>query len=199
MKIEYTEKDLKLFSKNVAKRFEDKQISGPIHLCGGNEKQLIEIFKRIDKDDWVFSTHRNSYHALLKGINIDYLNELIDDGRCMHVFSKYHNFFTSAIVGGCCAISVGVAKALKLEGSLRRVWCFVGDGAVDTGRFYEAWRYTVCHNLPLTFVVEDNGMSVETPIKERWNATMKLPPNHITMYKYRRKYPHTGSGKWVSF
>ena len=44
-----------------------KKIKGPIHLSGNNENQLIKIFKKINKQDWVFVGWRNHYHALLKG------------------------------------------------------------------------------------------------------------------------------------
>ena len=45
------------------------KIKAPIHLSGNNENELIKIFKKVNKkNDWVLSTWRNHYHALLKGI-----------------------------------------------------------------------------------------------------------------------------------
>jgi len=57
-------KDLIDFEKKVQKVYEAGEINAPVHLSGNNEDQLIGIFKKIDKDDWVFSNWRNHYHAL---------------------------------------------------------------------------------------------------------------------------------------
>ena len=65
--MKWTKTKLMNFEKSIADDFERGKINCPLHLCGGNEDQLIEIFKDIDEEDYVFSTHRNHYHYLLKG------------------------------------------------------------------------------------------------------------------------------------
>ena len=60
------------FEQEIKKIYESGKIKAPIHLSGNNEDQLIKIFKKIKKNDWVFSTWRNHYHALLKGIPKNY-------------------------------------------------------------------------------------------------------------------------------
>ena len=50
------------FETEIKEIYEDGKIIAPVHLSGGNEDQLIEIFKDVDKDDWVFSSWRNHYH-----------------------------------------------------------------------------------------------------------------------------------------
>ena len=62
-------KDLIDFEKRVQDVYESGKIKAPVHLSGNNEDQLIKIFKKIHKDDWVFSSWRNHYHALLHGFN----------------------------------------------------------------------------------------------------------------------------------
>ena len=63
----YTETDDKSFlidfETEIKEIYEDGKITAPVHLSGGNEDQLIEIFKDVDKDDWVFSSWRNHYHG----------------------------------------------------------------------------------------------------------------------------------------
>jgi len=59
------------FEKRVADAFNAGEIKGPIHLAGGNEEELIRHFQGIGSDEWVFSTYRSHYHALLKGIHAD--------------------------------------------------------------------------------------------------------------------------------
>ena len=52
------------FETEVKETYEAGNIKAPVHLCGGNEEQLIQIFEKVDKDDWVFCSWRNHYHAL---------------------------------------------------------------------------------------------------------------------------------------
>jgi TPP-dependent pyruvate/acetoin dehydrogenase alpha subunit len=201
-----TRKELIDFSNTVSDLFEAKKIHGPIHLCGGNETELIRIFSWINKKDWVFSTHRNMYHALLKGIPREELIEKIISGECMHVYSLEHRFFTSAIVAGCSAIAVGTALAIKKRGNHEMVYCFLGDGATDCGRTYEAIRYAIEWDLPVRFAIEDNNRSCDTEVWERWKNydsaqrfAESFNSNKVHYYQYSRHVPHTGTGKWVSF
>jgi len=187
------------FEKKIAQLWEEGRIPYPVHLSGGNEDQLIAIFREIKRGDYIFSTHRSHYHFLLAGGTAEQLEKAILDGDSMHVFDRDLNFFTSAIVAGCPAIAAGVALALKRKGSPNHVWCFVGDGAEDEGHFYEAVRYVDGHNLPCTFVIEDNDRSVETPKMLRHGASeMKWPPC-VRRYQYTPTYPHVGTGKWIEF
>jgi pyruvate dehydrogenase E1 component alpha subunit len=187
------------FEKRIADLFEAGKIPYPVHLSGGNEERLIEIFGRIKHDDYVFSTHRSHYHYLLKGGAPADLERMILLGDSMHVFDRNLNFFSSAIVAGCSAIAAGVALALKKKGSQAHVWCFVGDGAEDEGHFYEAARYVDGHSLPCTFVIEDNNRSVETPKVERYGSSEIHWPACVVRYCYKPTYPHVGTGKWVDF
>jgi len=184
--------DLIAFEKRVAEAFERAEIKGPVHLSGGNENALIDIFKYVARTDWIFSTYRNHYHALLHGVDPEWLFEQIRQGRSMNITAP--RFFTSAIVGGVLPIAVGVAKALK--GSSRRVWCFVGDMAASTGAFHEAQKYASGHDLPITFIVEDNALSCDTPTAETWGT---LEINKRVPYRYKRQHPHVGTGRFVQF
>ena len=51
----------------------------------------------------------------------------------------------------------------------------------------------------LYFVVEDNGVSTNTPTLDTWNGIQREIPNDVIYYKYESKYPHYGTGKWVVF
>ena len=189
-----TKEELIAFEEEVARKFEDGKINGPIHLSGGNEDQLIEIFKRIAPSDFVFSTWRNHYHALLHGIPPEKVMAEIMAGRSMSLMSPEHNFFTSAIVGGILPIAVGVAYALK--GTDTKVWCFVGDMASQTGIFHESTSYANFHDLPIKFIIEDNGLSCNSPTREITGFDI----GHIAdSYAYDRPVPHCGTGKWVTF
>jgi pyruvate dehydrogenase E1 component alpha subunit len=194
----WNEEELIHFEKKIAEHWESGKIRGPIHLSDGNETPLIEIFKRIKKNDWVFSTWRSHYHALLKGIDPNWLEQEILEGRSITIVNKTEKFYSSAIVGGTIPIAMGVAMALKESQSKERVWCFIGDMAFETGGFMENYKYAKNFDLPITFVVEDNDLSTNTPTIETWKTKSEVP-NDVVWYKYNKTWPHYGTGKWVIF
>ena len=186
------------FETEIKEIYEDGKITGPIHLSGGNEDELIKIFKDVDKDDWVFSSWRNHYHALLHGIPRDKLMNLIIRGKSMSVYSKEPKFYSSSIVGGIIPIALGVAQSIKMKGEENKVWCFVGDMTFESGIFHESYKYAKNFDLPLQFVVEDNNLSTNTPVDETWGGKQEVPSD-IIYYKYKSDYPHHGTGNWVLF
>lgn len=202
-----TKEELINFEKEISDIYCAGKIGAPVHLSDGNEDQLIEIFKKIDKDDWVFSTWRSHYHALLHGVPPEKVKEEILKGNSITLCFPERRFFTSAIVGGIVPIAVGTALAIKKKGEKRHVWCFVGDMAAEAGIFHENAKYADLHKLPVTFVVEDNGESVGTPTDVVWgyDKNDRKPDylNHgrsnIIYYKYKKSWPHVGAGKWVTF
>jgi len=169
------------FEADISKLFEQAKIPSPVHLSGGNEDALIEIFQNIKPADWCFSNHRSHYHALLKGIPPEWLKAEILVNHSITINNAEYKFFSSAIVGGILPIAVGVAMMGETA------WIFCGEMAAETGIFHECVKFATGHELPIHFVVEDNGYSVLTPTKEVWR------------YSYERTFPHQGSGTFVLF
>jgi len=194
-----TKEDLIKFEKLMSDHWESGKVRGPIHLSGGNEDELIEIFKYVKKTDWVFSTWRSHYHALLKGICPVWLEEEILAGRSITIVNQEEKFYSSAIVGSIIPIATGVAMANKRDGNYDKVWCFIGDMAFETGGFYEMHKYAQRYDLPIRFVVEDNGVSTNTPTEETWNGIKRDVPSDVIWYEYKKQWPHYGTGKWVIF
>lgn len=214
-----TKQELIDFEGEVAKLWEEGKINAPVHLSGGNEDELIGIFGGIRRHDYVFSGHRNHYHALLHNVPAGVLlQEILGDaeavckgrGRSMGFIAKDANFYSSAIVGGMCSPAVGVAWALKRKqeqdplygdecDSRARVWCFVGDGAIDGGHFWEALNYSQGWDLPITFVVEDNNRATKTPWEARNGRFVPEYSSKVVYYRYVPTYPHCGIGKYVQF
>lgn len=186
--------ELRAFEREVADHFEAGKIRAPVHLSGGNESQLVEIFKEIPREAWVFSNWRSHLHALLHGVPPDLLMKDICAGKSMFLHYPEHHFFTSAIVGGILPIACGVAAAGA------QVWCFVGDMTASIGAFVDAQRYAFGYDLPITFVVEDNGLSTNTPTARTWhNGEVGGTRSRSGRYTYTRTYPHVGSGVFVPF
>lgn len=191
-------KNLIEFEEKIKKIYELGKIKGPIHLSGNNEEALIKIFKKIKKNDWVLSSWRNHYHAILKGIPVKWLEKEITAGRSMGINNLKYKFYTSSIVAGIIPIGMGIAKTLKLKKSNSKVWVFIGDMTFETGIFHECYKYSKNHKLPINFIIEDNNMSTNTPTNKVWIKKSK-PPKGVIYYKYKRKYPHHGTGSWVLF
>lgn len=203
-----TKSELINFEENVSLIYKSGKILGPIHLSNGNEDYLIKFFEYIDASDWVFSTWRNHYHALLHGVPKEVLLNKILDGKSISFQSPENNFYTSAIVGGILPISVGVALAIKWNKLInKRVWCFIGDMTAESGIFYESVKYSILHKLPIHFIIEDNNLSTNTPTDITWGGKIACEyfknnnlSDYVSYFSYTRKlYPHVGIGQWINF
>jgi TPP-dependent pyruvate/acetoin dehydrogenase alpha subunit len=203
----HTRESLIAFELRIKAHWESGVVPAMTHLCGGNEDQLLALFREIRADDWVYSSHRAHYHALLKGVPEATVEAEILAGRSMFLFSAEHRFLSTAVLAGQCGIAAGLALEIKRSFDLSdqsdrspRVWCFLGDGAEEEGHFYEAALFVEAHDLPCTFIIEDNGWQMDTSKEER------RPMNHdythgpldhfscVKRYHYERTYPHAGSG-----
>ena len=207
------------FEIKIGDMFNTKQIKAPIHLYHGNEEKMIEVFKYINKEnDWVCCTWRNHYQALLKGVTPERLTEEIVKGKSMIMNLPEHKFICSSIVGGIPSVATGIALGEKLAGTGNHVWSWCGDMSAETGAFHEAYKYARTQFLPITFIVESNGLSVTTPTKEVWNRSIPYyiddkfefisrmetggiytQPNLIYYQYTNTKYPHAGAGQRVQF
>ena len=213
-----TKEELIAFEENIANCFNNKMIAAPIHLYYGCEEQFLEVFKDIKEEDWVFSDWRSHYQALLKGVDPDKLTKDIIAGRSMSLTYKQEKIYCSGIVTGQLPVAVGTAMDIKRKGGKEKVWCFVGDMTSCTGIFHESLTYSVQHNLPIVFVIEDNDLSVVTETRKTWNTThlpyepgpdwngvwqngvYKCADEKLYYFRYTRsKYEHAGSGKRIMF
>lgn len=208
-----TIEELISFENEIAELFNAAKIKAPVHLYHGNEESILRVFEKIDvKNDWVLCTWRNHYQALLKGIPKDLLKEKILMGKSMVLNLPEYKFMCSSIVGGVPSIAAGIAFASKLKNSKEHVWCFLGDMSAETGAFHEAFKYSVNHDLPITFVVENNDKSVLTPTNDIWGREEPyylgenvkdsnwVEMKNLIHYRYQNtKYPHAGAGMRVQF
>jgi pyruvate dehydrogenase E1 component alpha subunit len=192
-----TAEELLAFEADIAAEFEAAKIAAPVHLAGGNEQALIELFKDIKDEDYICCGWRSHYHALLKGVPPEVLKASIMEGRSIALCFPSHRMISSAIVGGICPIALGIAWTLKRQGKPGKVWVFLGDMTCSTGIFTETMRYAMGHDLPIQFIMEDNGMSVCAPTREVWGLAGAPPP--FFGYAYELTRPHVGINKWISF
>jgi pyruvate dehydrogenase E1 component alpha subunit len=180
----FLKQDLIDFEQDIANCFNDGKIRAPVHLYSNNEDQLIKIFKRVRKQDWVFCSWRSHYQCLLKGVPPKLVKQKILEGKSITLF-------------------VGAALAAKRQRRDEKVYVFMGEMTSETGIAHECMKYAKNQKLNMHWVIEDNGKSVCTPTRETWGQK-KLThegtsdPN-VTYYKYELKWPHAGAGKRVQF
>jgi len=197
----YTAHQLIAFEKRIADQFNAAKIRAPIHLHGGNEDQLIDIFSGIKSNDWVFSSWRSHYHCLLKGVDENQIFIDVCEGRSISLIYPEHKVYTSAIVAGIIPVALGAAMAIKLDRRSDHVFLFMGDMTSETGAASEAHRYAVNFDLPITFIIEDNSKSVCTNTSSAWgssNLSLVGKPK-VVYYKYELPWPHAGAGTRVQF
>lgn len=200
--------DLYDFENKIVETYKQGKLRSPIHLSGSTDGKLedflICFFKKVKKEDWVFSTYRSHYHALLKGMPFKRLLDWILDNKSIHVMDGEYKILTSAIVGGTLPAALGVAHSIKLQGGDDKVYVFVGDMTASTGVFHDVWNFSIKNDLPIHFIIEDNGYSCDTSTRDVWGSEDlwydgKDESDKISYISYTRKYPHYGCGVFVDF
>jgi TPP-dependent pyruvate/acetoin dehydrogenase alpha subunit len=141
-------------------------IRGHFHVYIGQEATGVSVCDWLNKDDYVFTTHRNHGHVIAKGGDPKkLLSEIIGraTGYCQGRAGTFHVaapevgiIHTSAIVGGCLALAAGTAYSAQVKGEKNITVVFFGDGAMEEGVFYEALNIAKLWRLPIIFWMENN-------------------------------------------
>jgi pyruvate dehydrogenase E1 component alpha subunit len=135
----------------------------------------------VNDDDPVVTAYRDHGHALARGMEAKYgMAEMFGriggcakgKGGSMHFFDvSRHMYGGHGIVGAQTPLGAGLAFATKYQDevinggtSSRVTLCFLGDGALNQGAFHEAMNLAGILDLPVIFVVENNGYSMGTAI-----------------------------------
>ncbi len=201
-----TKEDLINFEKEIADIFATGVIRAPVHLRAGREDQLISVFheNEIGGDDYVFGYWDAHELALLKGVPREEVKKAILDGKSISLCFPEYKVLCSGIVGSLMGAGVGVAWALKRENKKGKAYVFCGDMSAETGVFHESVKYAQHFDLPVKFVVCDNGLSVMTKTREVWGCDdpwfkdTKFE-DKIIYFKYVNGYPHSGLGRLIKF
>ncbi|MBX3166256.1 MAG: hypothetical protein KF760_02545 [Candidatus Eremiobacteraeota bacterium] len=216
MDIAYSAADLAAFEEEIKECYLNKQIRAPIHLRSGLEENLLEIFREVEPQDYVYAYWASHLHCLLKGVPRDQVRQSILDGNSIALCFPQYNVYCSGIASSLAGVATGTALALKRAGasafsggrrSQRRephVWLFTGDMAAECGTFHEAIKYAHHFSLPVTFVVEDNAVSVLTDTRKTWGSPrpwyVDTPyAERIRYFQYSNSYPHSGVSVRVAF
>ena len=90
----------------------------------------------------------------------------------MHLVSPEHGLMCcSAIVSSTIPVATGHALASQMQGRKYAVIAFFGEGAVGEGVFFESINFAMLKNLPVLYLIENNGYAIHSKIAERHKQT----------------------------
>jgi len=91
--------------------------------------------------------------------------------RSFHFGSQEHHIIGMiSHLGPQLALADGIALADLIAGKEKVTLVFTGEGATSEGDFHEALNVASVWNLPVIFLIENNGYGLSTPIKEQFNC-----------------------------
>jgi len=163
---------IRRFEERSLRAYQQGHIGGFLHLYIGQEAVAVGAVSVMSSDDHVITAYRDHGHALAVGMDMDEcMAELFGKktgcskgkGGSMHFFAPDKNFWGGhGIVGGQTPLGLGIAYSLKYNKKKGACLCFMGDGATNQGPFYESLNLASLWNLPVVFVIENNGYSMGT-------------------------------------
>lgn len=156
----------------IAGEYKNDEMKTPIHLSIGQEAVSAGVCANLNRDDYVFGTHRSHAQYLAKGGDIKkmiaelYLRKTgCSSGRggSMHLMAPEVGILGStAIVGGSLPLGTGTALASKISSDGKVTAVFFGDGAVDEGTFHESLNFAALKQLPVIYVCENNAYAINS-------------------------------------
>ena len=166
-------REIRQFEERIIKIYPTDVMVTPVHLHIGQEAVPVGVCAHLADTDKIFFGHRTHGPALAKGLSMKVLMaELYGRttgcaqgyGGSMHLVEPSKGMMgSSSIVGGSIALGVGAALASKLRGDSTIAVSYFGDGATNSGVFWESLNFAALRQLPVLFVCEDNGLSNVMP------------------------------------
>lgn len=169
------------FEVRTMQAYQNRKIGGFCHVYIGQEAVAVGCTAAVEYQDPIITAYRDHGHALARGMEAKYcMAEMYGriggcakgKGGSMHMFDKRNNMFGGhGIVGAQTALGAGLAFATKYQDEVidkkkntRVTLCFLGDGALNQGIFHEAMNLAGLFDLPVIYIVENNGYSMGTAI-----------------------------------
>ncbi len=166
---------IRRFEQGTQKPYSQGKMGGFLHLYIGQESVAAGTISLCGEHDHVITAYRCHAHALACGMTMDecmaelfgkYTGCSKGKGGSMHFFAPAKNFWGGhGIVAGQTPLGLGLAYGVKYKDLKGCCLCYLGDGAVNQGSFHESLNIAELHNVPVIFIIENNGYSMGTSQK----------------------------------
>ncbi len=163
---------IRTFENRVFDEGQAGRVPGSTHLYAGQEAVAVGVCMNLVDGDHIVSTHRGHGHSIAKGCDITpMMAEILgrEAGTCkgkggsMHIADLDVGMLgANGIVGGGPPLACGAALSAKLNKTGCVSVAFTGDGAINQGATAESLNLAMVWELPLIFIVEDNGWGEAT-------------------------------------
>ena len=165
-------KTIREFEERVHVEFATGDLPGFVHLYAGEEAAGTGIMMHLHQEDYISRTHRGHGHCIAKGVDVKgMVAELYgrSSGTChgkggsMHIADLDMGMMgANGILGAGAPLACGAALASKYKKDGSVGISFLGDGASNAGNFLESLNLAAVWDLPVIFVVENNGYAQAT-------------------------------------
>ncbi len=146
----------------------------------GQEAISVGAAMALQPDEWIMPLHRNLGVFTSRNVPLQKLFKQWqgdEDGfskgreRSFHFGTKEH-FICGMIshLGPQLAIADGVSLAYKIKKERKVSLAFSGEGGTSEGDFHEALNVASVWDLPVIFVIENNGYGLSTPVSEQYRC-----------------------------
>jgi pyruvate dehydrogenase E1 component alpha subunit len=166
---------IRRFEQTSLKYYNLGRMGGFLHLYSGQEAVAAGTISLLGENDHVITAYRDHGHALAVGMSMnECMAELFGKatgcskgkGGSMHFFAPDKHYWGGhGIVGGQTPLGAGIAYALKYKRIPGCCLCYLGDGAINQGAFHEALNLAALFQLPVIYIIENNGYSMGTSQK----------------------------------
>lgn len=146
----------------------------------GQEAIAVGAALALEEDEWIMPLHRNlgvftsrnmPLHSLFRQWQGSKDGYSKGRERSFHFGARAHHICGMiSHLGPQLAIADGVALAHKLAGEGKVALAFTGDGGTSEGDFHEALNVAAVWDLPVIFIIENNGYGLSTPVSEQYRC-----------------------------